>query len=44
MEAEIAAQCALLDTDPLCINEYLATKGVMEGNVSFDDRAYVRIG
>ena len=34
----------LLATDPLCINEYLATKGVMEGNVSFDDRAYVRIG
>ncbi len=33
----------LLATDPLCISEYLATKGVMEGNVSFDDRAYIRL-
>ncbi len=32
----------LLDTDPLCIDRYLATKGVMKGNNSFDDRAYVR--
>ena len=38
------ALARLIATDPLCISEYLATKGVMEGNVSFDDRAYVRIG
>lgn len=31
-----------LDTDPLCIDTYKATKGVMEGNCSFDDRAYIR--
>ncbi|MBO4851374.1 MAG: hypothetical protein J5529_10805 [Prevotella sp.] len=38
-----AALARLIATDPLCISEYLATKGVMEGNVSFDDRAYVRL-
>ena len=31
-----------LAADPLCIHHYLATKGLMEGQVSFDDRAYVR--
>lgn len=28
--------------DPLCIEQFKATKGLMKGNVSFDDRAYVR--
>ncbi len=31
-----------LSNDPLCINEYKATKGLMAGNLSFDDRCYVR--
>jgi len=34
----------ILEIDPLCINEHVATKGLQEGQVSFDDRAYVRIG
>lgn len=32
----------LLQTDPFLINEYKATKGLMKGNVSFDDRSYIR--
>lgn len=32
----------LLRKDPLCINENMATKAWMEGNDSFDDRAYIR--
>lgn len=31
-----------LRDDPLCINTFKATKGLMRGNVSFDDRAYIR--
>ena len=38
-EAALARQ---LSADPLCIDSYLATKGLMAGQVSFDDRAYVR--
>ncbi len=32
----------LMSVDPLCINEYHATKGLRHGNSSFDDRAYIR--
>lgn len=32
----------LVSADPLCINEYHATKGLKHGNTSFDDRAYIR--
>ena len=32
-----------LEDDPLCIYSFKATKGLMAGNVSFDDRAYVRL-
>lgn len=32
-----------LHTDPLNIDTFKATKGFMTGNVSFDDRAYVRL-
>lgn len=39
-EAALANQ---LSTDPLCIDTFLATKGLMEGQVSFDDRCYLRI-
>lgn len=31
-----------LDNDPYNIDTFLATKGLMQGNVSFDDRAYIR--
>lgn len=31
-----------LRNDPLCIDSFKATKGLMKGNVSFDDRAYIR--
>jgi len=33
----------ILNSDPLCIKEHIATKGLQMGKVSFDDRAYVRI-
>jgi len=32
----------LIGTDPLLINDYKATKGVMKGCKSFDDRSYIR--
>jgi len=32
----------ILKNDPLCIHEYIATKGMQNGQVSFDDRAYIR--
>ena len=38
-EARLAHQ---LKTDPLNIGEFKATKALMEGNNSFDDRAYIR--
>ena len=33
----------ILGHDPLCIGEYLSTKGVARMNDSFDDRAYLRL-
>ena len=33
----------LLEKDPLCINENPATKCLVEGNRSFDDRTYLRL-
>lgn len=33
----------IIDKDPLCIDLYKATKCVMKGNKSFDDRTYIRI-
>lgn len=32
-----------LRKDPLCIDTFKATKGLMKGNVSFDDRSYIRV-
>ena len=32
----------LLREDPMLISQYQATKGIMQGNRSFDDRAYIR--
>jgi hypothetical protein len=39
-ERELAT---LLDEDPLCISALRGTKGLMPGNTSYDDRAYLRI-
>ena len=36
------ALAAQLDSDPLCIRSFKATKGLASGNKSFDDRSYVR--
>lgn len=33
----------ILNNDPLCINLFKATKGLIKGNTSFDDRSYLRI-
>lgn len=33
----------LLNLDPHCINELLTTKGLMDGQISFDDMSYLRI-
>lgn len=40
-EAMLASQ---LENDPLCMNTFKATKGLMAGNKSFDDRSYLRVG
>lgn len=32
----------ILREDPLCFREYRSTKGIAEGNASYDDRAYLR--
>ncbi|MBR5441925.1 MAG: hypothetical protein IKV44_03140 [Clostridia bacterium] len=32
----------LLTADPLCFNENKSTKGLQKGNLSFDDRAYIK--
>ena len=32
----------LIARDPQCTHEFIATKGLVEGNKSFDDRTYVR--
>lgn len=36
------ALARLIVTDPLCIHDFRATKGVMQGSNSFDDRTYIR--
>jgi glycerophosphoryl diester phosphodiesterase len=33
----------LLQRDPLLFREYKSTKGLVAGNISFDDRAYVKV-
>jgi glycerophosphoryl diester phosphodiesterase len=32
----------LLQEDPLCYKKYRSTKGLYSGNISFDDRCYIR--
>lgn len=38
-----AALSRLLRQDPLCIDDFAATKGLMDGNCSFDDRTFLRL-
>jgi glycerophosphoryl diester phosphodiesterase len=38
-----AALRELLRKDPMLVTLYQATKGIMQGNCSFDDRAYLRV-
>jgi hypothetical protein len=33
----------VITDDPLCYKRYKTTKGVQQGNISFDDRSYVKI-
>ena len=33
----------MLENDPLCMHKHKMTKGLMQGNVSFDDRTYIRL-
>lgn len=42
LQASEEALMRQLANDPLCYKTFLATKGKVEGNVSFDDRAYIR--
>ena len=41
-ESEEALALHLID-DPQNIGDFVATKGLIEGNVSFDDRAYIKL-
>lgn len=43
LAASEAALSALLQEDPLLFRKFRATKGVAPGNVSFDDRSYIKI-
>lgn len=37
-----AALSQLLVTDPLCFRQFKSSKGLQKGNLSFDDRTYIR--
>ena len=37
-----AALAHLIANDPQCIHDFIATKGLVAGNKSFDDRTYIR--
>lgn len=37
-----AALSHLIATDPQCITDFIATKGLVDGNTSFDDRTFIR--
>lgn len=37
-----AALVHLIAHDPQCIHDFIATKGLVAGNKSFDDRTYIR--
>jgi hypothetical protein len=42
-ESEKALE-TILKEDPLCFREFKSTKGLQKDNISFDDRAFVKIG
>lgn len=42
LEQSEQALAQQLSADPLCIEHFKATKGLMKGNCSFDDRSYIR--
>ena len=42
LAASEAALSHLIAHDPQCIHDFIATKGLVEGNKSFDDRTYIR--
>ena len=43
LAASEATLARLLERDPWCVDELRGTKGLAEGQVSFDDRAYLRL-
>ena len=43
LEASEQALQGILQDDPLLFRSYKSTKGLQEGNISFDDRAYIRL-
>ncbi|MBA2393071.1 MAG: hypothetical protein H0V70_10040 [Ktedonobacteraceae bacterium] len=43
LEASEACLQEVLDDDPLLFQKHKATKGVSKGNISFDDRAYIKL-
>lgn len=43
LEKSEAALAEILAEDPLCFRKFRSTKGIKKGNVSYDDRAYVKI-
>lgn len=43
LEASERRLSELLERDPLCYREFKSTKGLIKGNVSFDDRSYLRL-
>lgn len=43
LKASEESLASLLREDPLCFRENRSTKGLAEGNVSFDDRSYLRV-
>ncbi|GCE09255.1 hypothetical protein KDAU_65840 [Dictyobacter aurantiacus] len=43
LEASELALQEVLQEDPLLFRKYKTTKGLQRGNVSFDDRAYIKI-
>ena len=42
LAASEAALAHLIAHDPQCIHDFIATKGLVAGNKSFDDRTYIR--
>lgn len=42
LAASEAALAHLIATDPQCVRNFIATKGLVGGNKSFDDRTYIR--